>query len=50
MTPLDRADSIYASYSSFVGSMCIKSLNKIGYTSKAFKTRLVKIGRDRFFP
>ena len=50
MTPLETEDSIHASYSSFVENICIKSFNKRSYTSKAFKTRLTKIGCDRFFP
>lgn len=50
MTALDTTNSIHASYSPLAGSICIKSFNKRSYTSKAFKTKSIKIRCDRFLP
>lgn len=50
MTPLDTADSIHMAYSPLAEHICIKSFNRRSHTQKAFKTKLIKIGYDRFFP
>lgn len=50
MTLLDPADSIHTFYYLLVENICIKSFNERSCTSKAFKTKLIKIGRDRFPP